>query len=128
MVLPAPMTPHTASRSVDAEGTVRGGTGEQWTVTLALAQQPSDRYARGTFSIRDRGQQPVATIRALGVLHTWQRWASVTAAAQLPGGEWRQVVAIVEEADPWRADRAASITLYGLDASGPADRARVTSR
>jgi N-acyl-D-aspartate/D-glutamate deacylase len=134
-----PMTPATASRTLSAAGTLRGADGALWQIAIDVAQTSRRRFATGSITIRDEQGRVFANTRDLGMLQVSGGWASVTATAHLSTtGEPRAVAIVVEQSDPWRDDRAPSITLYWLDldgsptgvvdATGRADRARISSR
>lgn len=128
-VMPSrPMSPHTAARTLSARSELRTPEGDRWRLAVDVSQGASDRRARGTMVIRDSRNRAVAEVRELGVLQVWNRWASLTAAAQLATGEWRHIVAVVEESDPSRRDRLPGVTLYGLEATGRGGRAQVSLR
>ena len=123
------MTPHVDARAAEAAATLSSPDGSTWHIELNLRQGPADRRARGAITIRDQQRGPVAEVLELGILQVWEGWASVTAAVRVqPAGDVHGIVVVIEQSDPWRDDRAPSVTMYGLEASGRATRARVTSR
>jgi N-acyl-D-aspartate/D-glutamate deacylase len=131
-----PMTAVNVTRRVEARGTVAWPDGDTWQVSVDIDQRGGRRHARGEMTLRDRGRREVGAVETLGVLQTWNAWASVTGTLRMNGtGERRPVVLVFEQADPWRADRAASITLYSRlpngvasEAIGRAERVRIVSR
>jgi hypothetical protein len=131
-----PMTASSVARRVEARGTVTAATGESWQVSVDVEQRSGRRHASGDVTIRDRDRREIGEVEALGVLQTWNAWASVTGTLRMSAtGERRPIVLVFEQADPWRPDRAASITWYSrsadgaaIEGTGRAERVRITGR
>jgi N-acyl-D-aspartate/D-glutamate deacylase len=131
-----PMNASNVGRRLEARGSVASATGDTWQVSVDIEQRSGRRLAGGDITLRDRERREIGEVEALGVLQTWNAWASVTGSLRISAtGERRPIVLVVEQADPWRADRASSITLYSRSADGAAtemtgraERVRITSR
>jgi N-acyl-D-aspartate/D-glutamate deacylase len=130
-----PVTPAASTRSLEARGTVTSSSGDIWQLSVELHQRGGRPHAAGEVSLRDRHGHPVGEVAAIGTIQAWEDWASVTASLRSSDGTWRALVVIVEQADPSRADRAPTISVYSraatqeaVEASGRADRVRVTLR
>jgi hypothetical protein len=129
-----PMTPSTASRALRASGPVAAPGGEIWHVTVDVEQDRRRTFARGSIVIRDQQRRSIAEIDDLGLLQVMNGWATIAASGRAAAtGAPHAFVIVVEQADPWRIDRASSIRVYSrgpsgvVEATGRAVRARVSS-
>jgi N-acyl-D-amino-acid deacylase len=93
------------------------------TVTIDVATRQGARRATGLLRIA-KGSDVVLNARDFGIIQTAPGWASLTAVGRTASGAAHAVQVAVEQSDPWREDRAPSITVAveGLfEAHGRAD-------
>jgi hypothetical protein len=94
-----------------------------WTVTIDVATRPAIRRATGLLRIA-KGVDVVLTAREFGIVQTAPGWASFTAVGRTPAGAAHAVRVVLEQSDPWSADRSPSVSVAveGLfEARGRAD-------
>jgi N-acyl-D-aspartate/D-glutamate deacylase len=130
--MPSRPMPTTNRRRITAQGLVTAaGHTEPWRVTIDVTQDRAARSAKGTLKIVDSTRAAVLDTRDFGLLQTAPAWGSVTARARVnASGEYRPVTVVVQGADPWMDDRAASVTIVvegSFEATGRG-RVRVTGR
>ncbi len=82
-----------------------------WTVTIDIATRPAARRATGLLRIA-KGVDVVLTAREFGIVQPAPGgWASFTAVGRTPAGAAHAVRVVVEQADPWAADRSPSVSV-----------------
>lgn len=135
--MPSRPMPGQGERRITARGVVATpGQTDPLQVTIDITQGPAARSAVGTFRITNAKREVVLDAHELGLMQTSNGWGSFTARARVnlardagssasglqsggfdfaqaraEGSEYRHVTVVVERADPWLPDRAASITI-----------------
>lgn len=127
-----PMTAASTRRKLDARAAIAVPGGQApWQVRVALAQGAADRAATGAWTIVDGARAAVFEITDLGLLQVNEGWATVTASARrIVDGRRTALTLVVEQADPWHPDRAATAVVFvdgEVAGRGGATRVRIDS-
>ena len=127
--LPSRAMSHDVARSVRAEGQLQvGGSPSGVSVSIQVEQAAGERAARGRVRLTDTASGLSIDAGGMGVLQVTEGWASLSAVATVEG-EVRQLLVILEEADP-SADEGATVSLqlgddYRVSGVIPTVRVRV---
>ena len=109
--MPSRPMPSFGQHVVAANGAISGADDPtSFNVSIDVAARQGARRATGLLRIA-KGTDVVLTAREFGIIQTAPGWASFTAVGRTPAGAAHAVHVVVEQSDPWREDRAPSITV-----------------